>query len=121
MGRTGTGKITVLADITIGGVLCGHVTMVCAVTKNAVDKAANSIWEAFPKQERHKYKFLRYETNSAEMQAYQTRKDTLNPVVGEDPNARPTYKAASTIDDDDLIRRRMAEYATLQGGYAPGC
>lgn len=41
----------------------------------------------------------------------------MNPVVGEDPNARPTYKPASTIDDDDLLRRRMAECASSQGEH----
>ena len=110
LGPTGRGKTTVLADITIGAVLCGHTTLVCAVSNNAVDKAANSCWENFPLKERNKYKFLRYETASAEMRAYLTRKDIHNPAA-QDQNARPTYKDAPTPEDDDAILQTMAEAA----------
>ena len=111
IGPPGTGKTTVLADVTIGSVLCGNTTLVCAVSNNAVDKAANSVWEKFPKNERDNYKFLRYETTSAEMQAILTRANFRNPV-DQDENARPTYKDAANIDDDDVISRAMAQAAT---------
>lgn len=114
IGPPGTGKTTVLADITNGAVLCGHVVLVCAVSNNAVDKAANSCWDNFPARERHKYKFLRYETASAEMQAYLTRKDILNPE-SQDPNARPVYKDAPTMYDDAVIAQTMSEAAASQG------
>ena len=110
VGPPGTGKTTVLTDITTGAVLCGHTTLVCAVSNNAVDKAANSCWANFPAKERNSYKFLRYETASAEMRAYLTRKDINNPA-GQDQNARPTYKDAATPEDDEVILQTMAEAA----------
>ena len=37
-----TGKTTVLADITIGAVICGHTTLVCAVSNNALRAVYNA-------------------------------------------------------------------------------
>ena len=113
IGPPGTGKTTVLADTTIGAVMCGHKTLVCAVSNNAVDKAANSVWDNFPKEQRNKFKFLRYETTSAEMQAYLTRED-ITEDDAKDQDARPKYKKPSTIEDDDLITQTMAEASQLQ-------
>lgn len=96
----------------VGALKCSHTVLVCAVSNNAVDKAANSIWEAYPPKERAKKKFLRYETNSAEMQAYLTRKD-INAPVKDDPN-RHVYKEERSLEDDDLIVQTLAEAARMQ-------
>lgn len=96
----------------VGALKCSHTVLVCAVSNNAVDKAANSIWEAYPPMERAKKKFLRYETNSAEMQAYLTRK-VINAPVKDDPN-RPVYKEERSLEDDDLIVQTLAEAARMQ-------
>ena len=93
--------------------MCGHTTVVCWLSNNAVDKAANSVWKKFPRKERDNYKFLRYETTSAEMQAYLTGEDITKDSV-KDRDARPTYKKQSSIDDDGLIGQTMAEAAQMQ-------
>ena len=97
-------------------VLMGYATLVCAVSNNAVDKAANSCWENFHPDERQDYKFLRYETASAELQAILTRDDRENPAAA-DETARPKYKPAPAIDDDDVFQRVMAEAAHLQAEH----
>ena len=48
IGLPGTGKTEVLSDMVNGGVMCGNRTIVCAVSNNAVDKAANSCWGGLP-------------------------------------------------------------------------
>ena len=93
--------------------MCGHTTLVCAVSNGAVDKAANSVRDNFPLEERDNYRLLRYETTSAEMQAYLTQEE-ITEASGKDKNARPTYKKQSSIMDDDLIMQTMAEAAQLQ-------
>ena len=107
IGRPGTGKTTVLADTVIGMMLCGHKTLVFAVSNNAVDKAANSIWERFPDGKRPDYRFLRYESTSAEMQSYLTREDP----VEKNPTGRATWKKAPTLEDDSLIKQIMSDAA----------
>lgn len=97
--------------------MCGHKTLVCAVSNNVVDKAANSCWEKSPKNQRKKYKFLRYETASAEMKAYTTRMDIANPAAS-DPDARPAYKKEPKAEDDDVVREAKSQAATLQGDHA---
>ena len=52
IGPSGAGKTEVLSDMVNDGVMCGNRTIVRAVSNNAVDKAANSCWEKFPKEER---------------------------------------------------------------------
>lgn len=116
VGPSGTGKTRVLADFVNAAAMCGHTVLVCAVSNKVVDQAANSCWKNFPPEERHNFKFLRYDTASAEMQAYFTREDTKNPV-SQDPNARPTYKAATSILDDDVIAQTLAEAAALQSEH----
>ena len=90
--------------------MCGHTTLVCAVSNNAVDKAANSVWQKFPEHERQNFKFLRYETTSAEMQSLLTRVDVKKPGT-EDWNTHPAYKKQSTVEDDDLVMRTMEDAA----------
>ena len=116
IGPPGTGKTTVLTDAANGSVLCGHKTLVCAVSNNAVDKAANSCWENFPPEQRDNYKFLRYETASAELKALLTRTDTLNPSR-QDPNARPSYKADKEVENDEVVMQAMDAAAALQGEH----
>lgn len=113
IGPPGSGKTTVLTDITIGAVLCGHIVLVCAVSNNAVDKAANSFHKNFPENQRDNYRFLRYETTSAEMQSYLTR-DEITEANAKDKKARPAYKKRSKVEDDDLIMQTMAEASQLQ-------
>ena len=93
----------------------GHTVLVCAVSNNAIDKAANSCWENFPEDARRNFKFLRYETAAAEVKALVTRKDIKNPA--QDPKARPEYKEDVAIEDDDLIENVMAEAAAQQGEH----
>lgn len=112
VGPPGTGKTSVLADIVNGAVMCGHKVLVCAVSNNAVDKAANSCWQKFPPNHRKTKKFLRYETASAELQALLTRKD-VGASSAQDSDARPTYKPAVNIEDDDLISQTLADAAYL--------
>ena len=107
IGPPGAGKIEVLSDMVNGIVMCGHKTIVCAVSNNAVDKAANSWWAKFPKEERKAYKFLRYETESVELQALLRRTDGEDPT--EDEDIRPTYKGASRLKDYDVYNRAMAQ------------
>ena len=102
IGPPGTGKTEVLADSVNASIMLGHKALVCAVSNNAVDKAANSCWEKFPETERSNYKFLRYETGSAELQSILTRPDFEDPSGG-DPNARPEYQAPTVIEDDEVF------------------
>ena len=95
--------------------LCGQKALVCAVSNSAVDKAANSCWESFPPEHRGRYKFLRYETSSAELHALLTRQGIK--TDDQDPNARPTYKPVKTVSDDEVLSEIMAEAASLQAGH----
>ena len=112
IGPPGTGKTTVLADMTMGSILCGHTTLVCAVSNNTVDKAANSCGESFLLEDRKKYTyiFLRYDTVSAELQAILTRADEGKPSA-QDEHQRPTYKTPSAIEDDDVVARVLSQAA----------
>ena len=112
IGPPGTGKTTVLADAVVTGAICKLKTMVCAVSNNAVDKAANSCWESIPEEYRQQIKVLRYETTSAELQAITTRADFDDPTQNE--NERPTYKAPPSLYDDDSFSQALDEVARLQ-------
>ena len=94
----------------------GHTALVCAVSKNAVDKAANSCWEKLPPEERSKYKFLRYETGAAELQAILTRPDFAE-ASHADPNACPQYQAPTAFEDDEAFTTAYLEAERLEAEH----
>jgi hypothetical protein len=108
VGPPGAGKTKSLADAVIAVVLQRYTQLVVGPSNKSVDQAANYVYNAFPKEQRDTFRFLRLEVNAAELRAMVAVKDYKTPDRAHPEAAVTVENAEATIENDDVLIQAMA-------------